>query len=172
MAKKAKLSKADKLFLQAVEYYENDDYEKAFLIMEQAAKAGSTEAEYGLGLMYQKGNGVEQNYQKAAQWYNFAAEKGDTDAQFNLACIYSGEWEDNEDYEKALFWFEKALEGGDEDAKEQIKRVQQILQEYKNDGCLHKWELFKKGEHHEDNCNFFYTRDKYKCKLCDKIKSV
>ncbi len=40
------------------------------------AEKGDAEAQYELGEMYEKGQGIEQNYAKALEWYRKAAEQG------------------------------------------------------------------------------------------------
>jgi len=51
---------------------------------EKAARNGCAMSQYNLGLMYSKGEGVEQCYITAAQWYEKAAMNGLSFAQFYL----------------------------------------------------------------------------------------
>ena len=56
------------------------------------AAAGDAVAQYNLGWMYAKGNGVLKNSTEAAQWYRKSAEQGYADAQVFLSrCYYLGE---------------------------------------------------------------------------------
>jgi len=48
------------------------------------AEQGHAVAQFSLGVMYRKGQGVSQNYKTAAKWFRLAAEQGDAAAQFNL----------------------------------------------------------------------------------------
>src|SRR5438477_245191 len=50
-----------------------------------AAKLNHPLAQFNLGLMYAKGDGVERNDGEASMWIRKAAEQGDAGAQFNLA---------------------------------------------------------------------------------------
>ena len=50
----------------------------------KAAEQGDAKAQFNLGVMYDKGQGVMRNYAEAAKWYRKAAEQGDADAQRNL----------------------------------------------------------------------------------------
>lgn len=61
-------------------YYEGDtfiqDYKKAADLWIKAAKQGLPEAQYGLGLLYETGNGVAKNESEALKWYDKAAGQG------------------------------------------------------------------------------------------------
>jgi len=46
-----------------------------------AAEQGDADAQYNLGWMYVKGEGVPQNYKTAVKWYTLAAEQGLASAQ-------------------------------------------------------------------------------------------
>ena len=53
--------------------YDNNDYIKAFKIYEELASNGNANAQYALGMMHQKGDGVIQDYKNAVYWYEKAA---------------------------------------------------------------------------------------------------
>ena len=65
------------------------DYAAALREWTPLAEQGDAEAQYNLGVMYYKGDGVSQDYQTAAKWFRLAAEQGDAKAQFVLGggCI-------------------------------------------------------------------------------------
>jgi TPR repeat protein len=46
------------------------------------AEQGNAVAQYNLGQMYRKGQGVSQDYKTAVKWYRLAAKQGDDSAQF------------------------------------------------------------------------------------------
>ena len=48
---------------------EKKDYRMIAKLLEQAAKLDHPNAQYNLAVMYQKGDGVEQDMQKAFFWY-------------------------------------------------------------------------------------------------------
>ena len=54
--------------------------------MEQAAKAGNTNALYNVGRCYEEGIGVKQDLSKAFDWYKKAAAEGD----FRAMCCMGG----------------------------------------------------------------------------------
>ncbi|MDS4057067.1 MAG: tetratricopeptide repeat protein [Candidatus Contendobacter sp.] len=53
------------------------------------AEQGDAAAQFRLGQMYAKGEGVKQDYAQARQWYQKAADQGHADAQFNLGTMYA-----------------------------------------------------------------------------------
>jgi S1-C subfamily serine protease len=56
----------------------------------QKAKAerGDPDAQFNLGSMYYRGDGVPKDPSKAVKWYLKAAEQGDSDAQYFLGVLY------------------------------------------------------------------------------------
>ena len=58
-----------------------------------AAENGHVKAQYNLGVIYYKGQGIEQDYNEAIKWYRKAAEQGYTQSQTILGLMYSkGTW--------------------------------------------------------------------------------
>jgi TPR repeat protein len=64
--------------------YNKQDYKQAAHWFTKAAEQGHAKAQYNLGSMYAKGEGVPQSYQQAVHWYGKAAEQGNTNAQHQL----------------------------------------------------------------------------------------
>ena len=58
-------------------------------LWKKAADLGYELAQYNLGVVYDNGQGVDQNYKKAFEWYEKAAEQGHTEAQHNLGTVYA-----------------------------------------------------------------------------------
>lgn len=52
------------------------------------AEQGIAEAQYNLGLIYSKGQGVSRNHEEAVKWYRLAAEQGFAESQTNLGLMY------------------------------------------------------------------------------------
>ena len=53
-------------------------------LLRPLADQGDATAQYDLGLMYAKGQGVPQDYAEAVKWFRKAADQGDASAQYNL----------------------------------------------------------------------------------------
>ena len=64
------------------------DYAGALQAWQANASAGDPEAMNNIGILYNKGLGVEQDNKQAAVWYEKAAQLGFVNAQFNLANLY------------------------------------------------------------------------------------
>ena len=77
------------------------------------AALGNARAQYELGFMYERGNGVPQDYKEAASWYRKAAEQGNAPAQFYLGQMYDVGKGVPQGYEEAASWYRKAAEQGE-----------------------------------------------------------
>ncbi len=95
--------------------------EDDFDAVKKAAELGYAEAQYNLGLMYYKGEGVAYDKAEAVRWYRKAAEQGHADAQYKLGAMYNyygvGATKDygggvTQDYAEAVRWYRKAAERG------------------------------------------------------------
>jgi TPR repeat protein len=80
--------------------------------LRKTAEQGDARAQYELGEMYDKGEGVAANSNEAVKWYRRAAEQGHPGAQWQLGYKYeygSGVAVDNVE---SIKWFRKAAEQG------------------------------------------------------------
>jgi uncharacterized protein len=88
--------------------------DRAVSACRRLADQGVAGAQYNLGVMYRKGQGVPQDYAEAAKWFRKAAEQGRADAQSNLGIMYAnGLGGLPRDFSEALNWFHKAADQGD-----------------------------------------------------------
>jgi len=97
--------------------YQRGDYDTALRIFRQLAEQGNASAQYNLGVMYLKGQGVAQDYTAAVRWYRKAADQNHAGAQDNLGVMYSQGWGVTQDYAAALRWYRKAADQGDANAQ-------------------------------------------------------
>lgn len=81
----------------------------------QAAEQGNAAAQYNLGAMYYKGQGVRRDDAEAVRWYRQAAEQGLAQAQNNLGVMYAERRGVRQDRALAQEWFGKACQNGDQD---------------------------------------------------------
>ena len=77
-----------------------------------AAQNGDADAQFDLGLCYDRGDGVERNSTKAFEWYRKAARQGLAKAQSNLAVLYLTGDGIVTNYGKAVKWFRRSAEQG------------------------------------------------------------
>ena len=75
--------------IQEAEFaYDRGDYTQAARLFRPLAEQGIASAQFNLGMMYARGQGVPQDYQAALKWYRRAAEQGNASAQNNLGLMY------------------------------------------------------------------------------------
>ena len=87
---------------------DRSDYATALKVWMNAAEGGDPDAQYYVGVLYEKGADGEPNYAKAASWYRQAAEKGIARAAVNLGRLYDRGLGVEQNSEEARKWFAKA----------------------------------------------------------------
>jgi localization factor PodJL len=80
----------------------------AVKFLSQAAEKGQAVAQYRLGTVYERGQGVAADPAKAAHWYELSANQGNRKAMHNLAVSYAGGALGKKDMTEAARWFAKA----------------------------------------------------------------
>lgn len=97
--------------------YERGDYAAALNEWRPLAEAGYPEAQFRLGMMYFRSEGVPQNKAEAARWFRLAADQGAALAQLVIAhAYYEGEGVP-QDKAEAVRWFRLAADQGNADAQ-------------------------------------------------------
>jgi len=128
---------------EGMEAYENKDYEAALKEWEPLAEQEeNVEAQYMLGKMYFKGEGVPQDFAEAAMWIRKAAEHGYPEAQNDLGKMYMVGRGVPLDHMWAHMWFDLAAKHGKTSAirsrdfvrrlmaSKLIKRAQRLTKEW------------------------------------------
>jgi TPR repeat protein len=95
---------------EAIAAYEHGDYETAFRELVPLAEQGDFEAQFRLGLMYGRGEGVQRDFSKAAGLIGLAAEQGHVYAQFALGSMYHVGRGVPRDYAKTAEWWRLSAE--------------------------------------------------------------
>jgi TPR repeat protein len=88
------------------------DFMKAFDIALPLAEQGDPQAQYGVALMYQNGQGPDQDVAAAAAWYLKAAEQGHAQSQNSLAWALELGLGVAQDFDAAMIWYRRAAEQG------------------------------------------------------------
>lgn len=78
----------------------------------ETAQKGNAEAQFDLGVSYDRGDGVKRDSTKAFEWYRKAARQGLAEAQFNLAVLYFTGDGVLKNYGQAAKWFHRSAEQG------------------------------------------------------------
>ena len=108
-------------FMQALDRY----------LLRAAAGLGHADAQFDLGTMYDRGEGVDEDDQQAVLWYRKAAEQGHAVAQYKLGGMYDrGEGVDEDD-QQAVLWYRKAAEQGHALAEHELSEREQWQRDHK-----------------------------------------
>jgi len=111
--------------LQEAEFaYDRGDYTQAARLFRPLAEQGIASAQFNLGMMYARGQGVPQDYLAALKWYRRAAEQGNASAQNNLGLMYERGRGVRQDFILAHMWsnIAAATLNGDEGKTALIRR--------------------------------------------------
>jgi TPR repeat protein len=87
------------------------------LATREKAEGGDADAQFNLGVMYHRGNGVKQDPKEAVKWWGKAAEQGDVSAKYMLGVMYEGGYGVKKDLVLAYAWCNIAAADGHESAK-------------------------------------------------------
>ena len=87
--------------------------EDPIALLEASARSGSSEAQYALGVAYDRGFGITRNHTAAAGWYQRAAEQGLPRAQYNLAVLHDEGLGAARDSRRARRWYLRAAANGE-----------------------------------------------------------
>lgn len=99
--------------------YQRGHYASAIHEWRTAAEQGNAESQFALGMMFERGQGVNANVDESYKWYRLAADNDLVDAQVRLAELYLlGRLEGGA--ELAAQWFERAAEAGNATAQFQL----------------------------------------------------
>jgi len=119
----------------AREYEEGEKFQKdltkAFQMYLKSAKLGSITSMNTVANYYANGIGCERDYENAFYWYLKAAENGNVLAMYTVANYYETGKGNKKNIDLALYWYKLSLEKGNEYAREDVLRVEQIIEQEK-----------------------------------------
>ncbi|MDD2784168.1 MAG: tetratricopeptide repeat protein [Sulfuricurvum sp.] len=97
--------------------------QKSFWETYTAALRGDKVSQFNVGVIYERGIGVEQNQSMAVQWYEKAAEQGHVDAQYNIAIMYVAGRGVDQNTSKGMMWLANAAKQGDKESRKLLLEV-------------------------------------------------
>lgn len=107
-------------YQEGTDAFDRGDSSTALREFQALAERNDAKGQFGLGIMYDLGEGVPHSSEEAAKWYKLSAEQGYPDAQNNLGVMYEeGEGVDR-NYDEAMKWYRQAAEAGNKDAPNNI----------------------------------------------------
>ena len=86
--------------------------ERSLEVLRGSAAEGDANAQFALGNLLERGDGVPPHPEEAAQWYEKAAQQGHAESQYTLGIIYLQGQAVEKDYAAAARWFRKAAQQG------------------------------------------------------------
>ena len=98
-------------FEDGVMAYSRGDPGRALEIWRPLAENGNPDAQYSIGYLYVRGEGVLADARTAAKWFRRAAEQGDPDSQLHLGLLYAQGEGVGRDLIEAYKWFSLAYRG-------------------------------------------------------------
>jgi TPR repeat protein len=114
-------------FQDGLDAHDRGDYETALKEWLPLAEQGKAQAQFNLGLLYQRGQGVPQDYTEAGDWYRQAAAQGHASAQDQLGSLYYYGQGVPQDYVQAHVWYNLAAAQGQEEAVTARDQIAKIL---------------------------------------------
>lgn len=96
---------------------------KSFWETYTAALRGNKEAQFQVGVIFERGIGTESNQTLAAQWFEKSAVQGYVDAQYNIAIMYASGRGVATDEGVAMMWLAKASKQGDKEARKLLNDI-------------------------------------------------
>jgi TPR repeat protein len=101
----------------ALASYKAGNFKAALPLYRALADEGDAFAQFSIGYMYRRGEGVAKDEAEAVKWYRKAAEQGYPTAQSNLGFMYQVGAGVPQDLDEAAAWFRKASAQGDATAQ-------------------------------------------------------
>jgi hypothetical protein len=135
---------------------ERGDYKTAMSLWRPLGEQGDAAAQYGLGVLYERGQGVRQDDVEAVKWYRLAAKQGDAKAQSNLGLMYANGDGVPQDHAEAVKWFRLAAVQGNAEALSNLGYMYGHGRGVRQDDVLaHIWftlaaSRFPPGEEHDN----------------------
>ncbi len=119
----------DRLMNQAVDCLQSGDIDKGMLLLNEAARMGSTMAMYNLSLCYLTGEGIDKDERQAFKWMLRSADLGCRDAYMPLVNLFSEGIGTRKDLHNALYWADKAVEAfpGDINVLQRRAQIDSLL---------------------------------------------
>lgn len=97
---------------KGVDAYNEGSYQLALETITPLANDGDTNAQYLLGTLHYRGQGVSKNMMEAIKWFTLAAERGNANAQVSLGTMHLTGNGTPQNHPEAHRWMKLAAEQG------------------------------------------------------------
>lgn len=127
-------------FDEAVRAAQRGEYSRAESEFRRLAAEGDARGQNGLGVLYLRGTGVEQDIAAAVRWFRLAARQGFHAAQTNLGLLYENGWGVPRDDWQAYLWYTRAAHQGDVEAQTSVAlMLSKGLGTQRDPGAAFRW---------------------------------
>lgn len=99
-------------FKRGYRQYWNGEFESAWSTLEPLAAKNDCAAQYYLGRMRARGEGIDKDLMQALRWWNASAGRGERWAQVEIGNLYENGRGIAQDSAKALKWYRRAADDG------------------------------------------------------------
>ena len=99
-----------------------ENYAKAFDLLQKSSQSNNASGLCSLGYMYEKGLGTQKNDNTAVKYYTSSAMLNYAPAQYNLGLMYEYGAGVKQDMKEAVKWYERAAKQGFRQAQEKLKK--------------------------------------------------
>lgn len=103
------------------------DFSTALKEWEPLATQGDREAQFSLGRMYARGDGVPRDFERAAELFRRSALHGHGRAAFNLGMMYEAGDGVPQDLAQAKRWFKRADSAGEPGAPAKLAKLKRVV---------------------------------------------
>ena len=94
---------------------------------QRAAAQGNARAQFDLGLMYAKGEGVKRDERAAFKWFHKAARNNHTEAKFYMGLSFAQGRGVKKQAQLARYWFKLAAKSGHREAVAHLASIEKRL---------------------------------------------
>lgn len=123
-------------FTSGKEAYREGNFIAAERLWRDLAEQGDSEAQFNLGILYDRGSdSIEKDDEAASTWFEKAARQGHVGAQFNLGNAYRKGRGKAQSAEQAVYWWQQAADNGSPNAQFNL-----AIQYYQGDGVEKNWD--------------------------------
>jgi TPR repeat protein len=103
--------------------FDAKEWTQAAALCASEARAGTVTAQRNLGVMYDRGVGVQRDPARAAEWLRTAAQAGSRDAAYQLGAMYETGRGVSQDDAQSVSWYRKAALLGDREAQVKVGKA-------------------------------------------------
>ncbi len=139
--------------------------EKAIELLLKAAKEENNEAQFLLGICYERGLGVPRNVPNSLYWYELAAKKDNFEAQLKYIALHNDDHFEGDEFQKLLSWYITTAEKGSLDSQKKLGKLYEegdrVNQSYKDAIKWYELAAMQGDIEMQEKCADWYFSENY-----------